>query len=208
MKKTIFKTLLDTIPDQTIYDSYFSSFLAVETDEGPGMAMYMPDHDSFSMARINAHYNQGCEYYEPYENYCTFGLDFTGKTVGVIGNMKGVRKRYGDIAGKIYVFDYEQEEGVLPFEMEEELLPTCDILVITGSSVINETVDHILEITPDAYRILVGPSVPMCPDLLDFGFDRLSGMVISDTEKMREHIKGGLHGSPYYFGTPFMIKKS
>ena len=208
MSKSVFQYLKDSLPSQNIADTYSShTFVAVETDSGCGIAMNMYGDASLEMAKINAFYNVGNDYYEPYENFCTDGIDFDGKTVGVIGHMTGVSRRYGDIAKKIHIFDFNPQGDDLSADMEDEILPSCDIVVITGSAIINETVDHILELSEKAIKIIVGPSVPKCPELLDFGFDRLSGMVVSDTDKMRQHIKEDLPGSPYYFGTPFMIKK-
>lgn len=182
----------------------------VETADNAGLSMHFESMSEISIqhARINAFYNRPGQYYEPFENFCASGIDFIGKTVGVIGHMGRVLEYYGKDAKKIYVFDMEPKDANdLPIEKEDELLPDCDIVIATGSSLINRTLPHILELSYKAYFILVGPSVPMCPALLDFGIDRLSGMAISDIDGMRQCVLNDVGGSPYRYGTPFLIKK-
>ena len=79
-------------------------------------------------------------------------------------------------------------------------------MLITGSTLINKTLPHILDLCENAYTILLGPSVPMCPALLDFGIDRLAGMAVTDCAGLAEHVRGSVHGSPYRYGQSFLIK--
>lgn len=185
-----------------------SKWAAVRTESNLGMCMYVPGCDSFGIAEINAFYNRGTDFYEPYENHYTRGMDFEGKTVGVVGHLKEMKRRYGGIAKKMYVFELNpKDEEDLPAEMEEELLPQCDIAVITGSSLVNGTLPHLLELCRNAYTVLTGPSVPQCPALLDFGIDRLAGLCVKDIPGMQEYIKSEADCNPYTWGNPFLITK-
>ncbi len=48
---------------------------------------------------------------------------------------------------------------------QAELLPKCDIVILTGTTVINETIDNILKICSNAKAIImIGPSTPMFPE--------------------------------------------
>lgn len=195
--------------DIVITDSYHDHrFSAVETTFGMGICMYIPECSSEYFAGVNSYYNHGTAYYEPYENYYTKGIDFHNKTVGVVGHMAGVKAHHGNEAKKIYIFDYEpkDDEDLSP-ELEDELLPDCDIVVASGSSLINGTLPHLLELCQKSYFILTGPSVPQCPVLLDFGIDRLAGFCITDIPKMRSYIKNEVHANFYQYGTPFIISK-
>ncbi len=166
---------------------------------------------SLAMAAVNAFYNTEerlselhCS--EPFENYCTRGIDFRGKTVGIVGHMHGTDEMRRD-AEKIFILEREPRGGDYPDPACDYLLPQCDIVLITGSAITNKTLPHLLDLCRSAYTILVGPSVPMCPELLDFGIDRLSGLVITDRDGIRERVQSGAGGSPYSHGKSFLLVK-
>ena len=210
MANDIYSALKDGIVENEEIVSKFSSsrWSAVQTTTNLGICMFVPEADSYSFARINAYYNRGTDYYEPFDNYCTTGLDFYGKTVGVIGHLAEVKRRHGKDAKKIYYFELNpKDEEDLSADLEDVYLPDCDIVVITGSALVNGTLQHILDISQKAYKILVGPSVPKCSALLDFGIDRLAGMSVRDAELLTSHIKNDKDGTPYIYGNPFLIKK-
>lgn len=166
---------------------------------------------SLGLAAVNAWYNTeerleklGC--YEPFDNYCTAGLDFSGKTVALVGHMKGPAELRSQ-AKEVFILERSPKAGDYPDPACEYILPKCDIVLITGSSIINKTLPRLLELCENAYTIVTGPSVPMCPELLSLGIDRLAGMVVNDREAMSEHALSCRGGSPYSFGTPFLLRR-
>lgn len=166
---------------------------------------------AFGLAACNAFYNtaerlEGLSAYEPFENYCTQGLDFRGKTVGMIGHLNGPA-HLREQAKEVYIIEKHPRPGDYPDSACDFLLPKCDVVLITGSSLVNKTLPHLLELCENAYVILTGPSVPMCPALLDFGIDRLAGMVVSNRDAMRNKALDSVPGSPYPFGTSFLLKR-
>lgn len=168
------------------------------------------DEASLGLAAVNAALNtpERIRYLraeESYENYCTTGLDFRGKTVGIIGHMKGPVGLYNE-SKKVYIIERNPRPGDYPDAACELLLPQCDIVLITGSSIVNKTLPRLLELSRYAYTILTGPSVPLCPALLDFGVDRIAGMSVADLAALKN--SGALdRGSPYRFGPTFMLHK-
>ena len=166
---------------------------------------------AFGLASANAFYNApvrldglGCR--EPLGGYYTDGLDLYGKTIGFVGHMhgpKGLREQ----AKKVYIIEKEPQPGDYPDSACDYILPQCDIVIITGSSLVNKTLPHLLELSERAYTILTGPSVPMCPALLDFGIDRLAGLVLADIEGIRAHVADSVPGSPYRYGSPFLLSR-
>lgn len=165
----------------------------------------------FGMAAMNGAFNtperlEKLNCYEPFENYCTGGIDFRGKTVGIIGHMNGPEEmsRY---AKQVYIIERAPKEGDYPDSACDCLLPQCDIVLITGSTLVNKTLPHLLELCENAVTILTGPTVPMCPALLDFGIDRIAGLVIDHREKMRRRVTESIPGTPYFEGRPFLIRK-
>ena len=90
----------------------------------------------------------------------------------------------------------------------DELLPRCGTVIITACTLVNKTLPHLLELCRDAYTILVGPSCPMCPELLEHGIDRLAGLVITDRAGMTAQINSARRATPYPMGKPFLLKKN
>ncbi len=164
-----------------------------------------------AIAACNAYYNTprrlrelGCA--EPYDSYCTRGLDFAGRTVGVVGHL---RFPQGTFAGAKNVFILERAplSGDYPDSACDFLLPECDVVLITGSALVNKTLPHLLELTRSAYTILTGPTVPLCPALLECGIDRLAGLAVTDQSGIRAHVSGDTPGPPYKYGSTFLICK-
>lgn len=140
------------------------------------------------------------------DDFYTDGIDLRGRTVGIIGHMhgpKGLREQ----ARAVYTLERAPQEGDYPDSACDLLLPRCDLVLITGSSLVNKTLPHLLELCEKATVILTGPSVPLCPALLDCGIDRIAGMAIADRAGLRDRVEHGLRGSPYGEGIPFMLKK-
>jgi uncharacterized protein (DUF4213/DUF364 family) len=87
----------------------------------------------------------------------------------------------------------EREEGVLPDTVCEEVVPEADVVVITGSSLANGTVDRLLELASGARNVaLVGPTVSCVPDpLFSRGVDYAGGIRIRDADKALQVIAEG-----------------
>jgi len=166
---------------------------------------------SFALAAANAWYNtpqriKALDCGIASEIYPTDGLDFRGKTVGIVGHMEGPQELW-EQAAAIYRIERTPQQGDYPDAACDLLLPQCEIVLITGSSIINKTLPHLLELCENAVTVLMGPSVPLCPALLELGIDRLSGMAVTDREGLRRHVAQGCHGSPYPYGASFLLKK-
>lgn len=95
-----------------------------------------------------------------------FGVDFkAGDTVGMIGLIGPVVKELSAKVKEVIIFDKGAEDPRLsPMEKQPELLPTCDVVIITGTTTINGTIDSLLTMCSRAREIvMVGPSTPMYP---------------------------------------------
>ena len=139
--------------------------------------------------------------------YSTTGIDLRGLTVGIIGHMKGPEGMH-EQAKAVYTLERVPQEGDYPDSACDLLLPQCDLVLISGSTITNKTLPHLLELCKKATVILQGPSVPLCPELLELGIDRITGMAIADRSAIRERVVSGQRGSPYVSGIPFlMIRK-
>jgi len=73
------------------------------------------------------------------------------------------------------------------------LVPDADVLLMTGSTIVNDTMDDLLALArPDARVVLVGPSVPLMPDILAAkGVDVLATIRISDPDRFLDVLAEG-----------------
>lgn len=162
---------------------------------------------SEAMAVINAFYNTPermavLDCCVPFERICTCDMDVKGKNVGFIGHLVMPGETV-EGAENVYILEREPKPGDLPDSACEYILPLCDLIIITGSASVNKTMPRLLELGKNADTIIIGPTTPMCPELIGHGVSRLSGMVVSDraglVRWMTEH-----SGSPYKFGQTFL----
>ena len=166
---------------------------------------------SFGMGAINAYYNTpaGLEElgaYEPFDRYCTHGLDLRGRHIGVVGHLN-MPQSLRQQAASVRILERNPRPGDYPDSACDWLIPQCDVVIMTASTLVNKTLPHLLDLAKNAYTILAGPSCPMCPGLLEFGIDRIAGLVITDNSGMRHKIRNEIPGPPYSLGKPFLLTK-
>ena len=166
---------------------------------------------SLGLAAANAFYNtaeriDALGVRSTMDIYSTEGIDLRGLTVGIVGHMKGP-KGLREQARAVYILEREPQEGDYPDSACDLILPQCDLVLMSGSTITNKTLPHLLELCEKARVILQGPSVPLCPELLELGIERITGMAIADRAAIRERVEQGLRGSPYGAGIPFLLKR-
>ena len=79
------------------------------------------------------------------------------------------------------------------------VLPGADVVLITGTTLLNDTLAGLLGLArPDARVVVVGPTVGLLPDvLLARGADILGGIRVTDPERFLDCLAEG--GSGYHF---------
>ncbi len=84
----------------------------------------------------------------------------------------------------------------VPLEKSEAVIAQSDIVIITGASLANDTLDRLLEIIPvDTKVILVGPTSGLLPDVLFAkGVNIIGSTRITDAGKMFELVAEGAAG--------------
>ncbi|MCS7131890.1 MAG: DUF364 domain-containing protein, partial [Hadesarchaea archaeon] len=95
---------------------------------------------------------------------------------------------------KLYVFERSpKREDVLPDWAAEYLLPRLSVALITGTAVVNKTIDHLLELARNAREVAVlGPSTPLAGEVFKrHGVTLLSGMVVEEPQKALKIISQG-----------------
>jgi uncharacterized protein (DUF4213/DUF364 family) len=115
-------------------------------------------------------------------------IDFRpGDTVGMIGYFKPVIDKVEGKAKDIFIFERNiTDKGMLPDWAEDIYLPKCDVVIITGTTLLNKTLDGILEKCKKAREIVVmGPTASLCPQVLrDYGVTLLAGVKVVDAERV------------------------
>jgi hypothetical protein len=116
-----------------------------------------------------------------------------GKRVAMIGRFP-FAERLHDACGELWVF--ERGDGRRPDDLDddqmEELLPQADVVAVTSTSILNQTLPGVLRLVrPDAFVVLLGPSTPLVPRLFDLGVDLLCGTLVVDPEAVVRAVEQG-----------------
>lgn len=113
------------------------------------------------------------------------------KTVGIIGHFPFIQQLEKK-AAQLWVFEKRPQAGDLPESEMENLLPQCDVIGISATTLINHSLEKILDLCrPDAYKVMLGASTPMIPLLFDYGLDVLSGCKVTHPDVVLTHISQG-----------------
>lgn len=99
-----------------------------------------------------------------------FGLQVRpADRVGMIGYIPPVAEQLTQMGARVTIFDKgltvsggEGAAQVLDMSRQPEILPQCDLMIITGTTLINGSIDNLLDLCQKAREIvLVGSSTPM-----------------------------------------------
>jgi uncharacterized protein (DUF4213/DUF364 family) len=86
-----------------------------------------------------------------------------------------------------------------PADEADAVLPSADVVLITGTTLVNETLEHLLALCRPAARVVVvGPTVGLLPDaFLRRGVDVLGGIRVTAPDAFLDVLAEG--GSGYHF---------
>ncbi|HOB28752.1 MAG: DUF364 domain-containing protein [Dethiobacteria bacterium] len=101
-----------------------------------------------------------------------FGIELReSDTVGMIGHISPVVKMIRPQVKELYLFDEGKSkcgrdgDPLFPVEEQPRLLPACDIVILSGTTVINGSVDELLKFCSCAREVvMIGASTPIFPD--------------------------------------------
>jgi len=117
-------------------------------------------------------------------------------TIAMVGYIEPFIIVLRKIARRLYVFERNPmlfDEQILPDTACEEFLPKADIVIVTGSSIANKTIEHVLKLSQGAREIgVVGPSAGLIPDpLFNRGVTIISGIRVVDADRLLQIIAEG-----------------
>jgi uncharacterized protein (DUF4213/DUF364 family) len=109
-----------------------------------------------------------------------------GKSVAVVGHFPFI-PALRETAARLRVLEMHPAAGEHPAEAAPDLIPQADVVAITGTALINGTLDGLLALCrADALVMVLGASTPLSPILFDHGVSLLSGSrVVDDAALLR-----------------------
>jgi uncharacterized protein (DUF4213/DUF364 family) len=103
-----------------------------------------------------------------------------GKNVALIGHFPFI-PQLRQAVGQLWVIEQRPAEDEYPAEAATKLLPQADVVAITGSALINHTLEGLLSLVhPKATIMVLGPSTPLSPTLFEHGATIISGARVVD----------------------------
>ncbi len=102
-------------------------------------------------------------------------LDLSGqKTICIVGAFQSYIKKIAQTPHKLYVLELneealgeDQKQYFVPAADASSILPLSDIVIITGVTLLNKTLDDLLcHIPADKQVVVVGPTAGLIPDVL------------------------------------------
>lgn len=118
-----------------------------------------------------------------------------GKRITVVGafpklsELRSVSKDLWVLELNPYLVD--PDAGILPATAAEHKIPKSDLVAITSSAITNRSMEHLLELSSDAYTIVLGPGTPMSEILFDYGADLLAGARVTEPEAILKKLSQG-----------------
>ncbi len=114
-----------------------------------------------------------------------------GKTVALIGHFPFISRLYKRV-GRLQVLEKNPRPGDMPADAFAEVLPYADVVAITGTTLINHTLEGLLaHCSSQALVVLLGPSAPLSPILFDHGIDIICGSIVTDITPVLRTIEQG-----------------
>ncbi len=125
-----------------------------------------------------------------------------GDAVGMVGYFGPLVAPLRERAGSLRIFERKSNPAldILPDTAAGEHLPACDVVILTASSLLNRTMDRLLELCRGAREIAVlGPSTPFLPEVFrPRGVTLLSGLQVVDPARILKIVSEG--GGTRQFG--------
>ena len=114
----------------------------------------------------------------------------SNKNIAVVGHFPWTPK-LRNIAKKLWVIEQSPQQGDLPADAAEEILPQANVIGITGTSLINHTLEKLLDLSKGRFVVMIGPTSPLSPILFDYGMDVIAGVKVVEPEKTIRSISEG-----------------
>ncbi|MGD9581344.1 MAG: DUF364 domain-containing protein, partial [Vampirovibrionia bacterium] len=114
-------------------------------------------------------------------------------TVGMVGWFAPLIMPVKNKAQKLLICERKESQEFLSESQIPEILPNCNIAIITATSLIDDKLDSLLEHTKNCREIIIlGPSLPLIKDIFKpLNVSVLSGIQVVNNEKIKQLISHG-----------------
>ena len=124
-------------------------------------------------------------------------------TVGMIGYFGPLIEPFRKQARTFYVFERkaDPEYDILSESAARELLPQCQVVILSATTILNHTIDYLLDLAKNAREIIIlGPSTPFLPEIFNrYRVTMLSGFHVVDSARVLKIVSEG--GGARQFGS-------
>jgi len=98
-----------------------------------------------------------------------------GKNVALVGHFPFI-PRLRRVVSNLWVIEQHPSGDDYPASSAADLIPRADVVALTGSALINHTIDDLLSLCrPEALVVILGPSTPLSTVLFDHGATIIAG---------------------------------
>ena len=119
--------------------------------------------------------------------------------MAIVGHFPFAPAALPDVA-ELIVLERALFDGDYPDSACEYLLPGVDWAFITGSAFVNKTMPRLLELTRGVHSVVLGPSAPASPIVLDHGASEVLAFASCHPALLEEGLAGRLPGGMFDAG--------
>jgi uncharacterized protein len=114
-----------------------------------------------------------------------------GKKMAIVGHFPFI-ERLRPLTSALWVIEKRPHPGDFPEQAAGDYLPQADVIAISGTTLINHTLEPLLALCSSASLVMVlGPSTPLSPVLFDYGVDLISGAKVIDETAVIQTVQQG-----------------
>ncbi len=132
-------------------------------------------------------------------------------TVAVVGYIRPLVEKFGTRTREVYVFERNPRlrGDALPDTLVDSILPKADVVVISGASLVNGTLDKLLKLSKEARFVSVaGPTASMLPEpLFERGVNVVAGVRARDSKVLDAVAEGKAFRSFKELVEKYIMKK-
>ncbi|HUW07332.1 MAG TPA: DUF364 domain-containing protein [Williamwhitmania sp.] len=144
-------------------------------------------------AWINAYVNNQNSY--PAEKDIFDQINFKAyPNIVMVGFFESLAAKFHRANIPLTIFDLnKQSPSIAPLESEYEAIHHADVVIVSSTSLANQTLSKIVTAKGDITKIMMlGPSTPLCPQLIRItGANILFGSIVTDKNKLFEIVSNG-----------------